>query len=107
MITLTLTVTLSPTGRIYNKTYNPEKKTGFDDVTGEPLVQRDDDKAETVQARLRAYDQLTAPLLQYYQGQGHAEGGGAAGPVVGIFKGTESDVIFPEICKWIEQQQLL
>jgi len=90
--------TLKLTGRIYNKTYNPEKKTGYDDVTGEPLEQREDDKAETVQARLQAYDKLTAPLLQYYQAQE-----GKEKPVVGIFKGTESDVIFPQICQWITE----
>jgi nucleoside-triphosphate--adenylate kinase len=88
-------------GRIYNQTYNPEKNRGFDDLTGEPLVQRDDDKAETVLARLQAYDRSTAPLIDYYsKRESH-------GVVLKRFAGTESDVIFPQMCDWLQSAKVL
>lgn len=54
-------------GRTYHVAYNPPKIEGKDDETGEDLVQRDDDKAEIVQDRLRVYHELTQPLVSYYQ----------------------------------------
>ena len=54
-------------GRSYHIKYNPPKSEGVDDVTGEPLVQRDDDKEETVRERLRVYHEKTEPLVKYYQ----------------------------------------
>lgn len=54
-------------GRTYHVTYNPPKQEGIDDVTGEPLVQRDDDKEETVKNRLNIYHEQTEPLISYYQ----------------------------------------
>ncbi|MBU2898479.1 adenylate kinase [Vibrio hepatarius] len=53
-------------GRTYHVTYNPPQVEGKDDVTGEDLVVRDDDKEETVRARLGVYHEQTAPLIQYY-----------------------------------------
>ena len=53
-------------GRTYHVKFNPPKVEGRDDVTGEPLVQRDDDKEETVRKRLDVYDQQTRPLVDYY-----------------------------------------
>lgn len=53
-------------GRTYHIIYNPPKEEGLDDVTGEELVQRDDDRAETVKARLKVYHEQTAPLIDYY-----------------------------------------
>ena len=53
-------------GRTYHIKYNPPKKEGQDDVTGEPLVQRDDDKEETVRKRLEVYSAQTRPLVDYY-----------------------------------------
>jgi adenylate kinase len=53
-------------GRVYHTRFNPPKVEGIDDVTGEPLVQRDDDKAETVQKRLGVYHDQTEVLLGYY-----------------------------------------
>ena len=55
-------------GRVYHIKYNPPKKEGMDDVTGESLVQREDDKEETVRTRLEVYHQQTKPLVGYYQG---------------------------------------
>jgi adenylate kinase len=53
-------------GRVYHTKFNPPKVEGIDDVTGEPLVQRDDDQAETVQKRLGVYHNQTEVLLGYY-----------------------------------------
>ncbi|ANO33412.1 adenylate kinase [Vibrio breoganii] len=55
-----------PSGRTYHVVFNPPKEEGKDDVTGEALVVRDDDKEETVRARLGVYHTQTAPLVQYY-----------------------------------------
>ncbi len=54
-------------GRIYHVKYDPHKVEGKDDETGEPLVQREDDKEETVRKRLKIYHDQTAPLVGYYQ----------------------------------------
>lgn len=53
-------------GRTYHVIYNPPKVEGKDDVTGEELVQRDDDKEETVKKRLDVYHEQTEPLIDYY-----------------------------------------
>jgi adenylate kinase len=53
-------------GRVYHTKFNPPKTEGIDDVTGEPLVQRDDDKEETVLKRLAVYHNQTEVLLGYY-----------------------------------------
>jgi adenylate kinase len=53
-------------GRTYHVTFNPPKVAGKDDVTGEPLIQRDDDKEETIRARLKVYHDQTEPLIAYY-----------------------------------------
>ncbi|WP_166269047.1 adenylate kinase [Marinobacter caseinilyticus] len=54
-------------GRIYHVKYDPPKESGKDDETGEPLMQRADDKEETVRKRLGIYHSQTAPLIDYYQ----------------------------------------
>lgn len=54
-------------GRTYHVVYNPPKQEGIDDISGEPLVQRDDDKEDTVKTRLEVYHQQTEPLIGYYQ----------------------------------------
>jgi adenylate kinase len=53
-------------GRTYHVKFNPPKAEGRDDVTGEPLVQRDDDQEDTVRKRLDVYSQQTRPLVDYY-----------------------------------------
>ena len=53
-------------GRVYHIIYNPPKKEGFDDVSGEELIQREDDQEETVRNRLKVYHQQTKPLVEYY-----------------------------------------
>ncbi len=56
-------------GRTYHILYNPPKVQGKDDVTGEELVQRDDDKESVVLDRLKVYHELTSPLINYYKEQ--------------------------------------
>jgi adenylate kinase len=53
-------------GRTYHVKFNPPKVDGRDDATGEPLVQRDDDREETVRKRLEVYRSQTRPLVDYY-----------------------------------------
>src|SRR5690625_1851828 len=53
-------------GRTYHLTFNPPKVAGKDDLTGEPLIQRDDDKEATVRHRLGVYQAQTRPLVNYY-----------------------------------------
>lgn len=60
-------------GRVYHLQHNPPKVAGKDDITGEDLICRDDDKLETVRKRLQVYHQQTEPLLAYYQ-KWHAQG---------------------------------
>ena len=55
-----------PSGRTYHVKFNPPKLAGIDDVTGESLVQRDDDREEVVQKRLQVYHDQTEVLLGYY-----------------------------------------
>lgn len=54
-------------GRIYHVINNPPKVAGVDDVTGEALIQRDDDQEETVRKRLKVYHEQTEPLVNFYQ----------------------------------------
>ena len=54
-------------GRIYHITNNPPKRKNLDDVTGEPLIQRDDDKESTIKQRLEVYRNQTEPLVNFYQ----------------------------------------
>jgi adenylate kinase len=57
-------------GRVYHEKYNPPQTHGVCDVDGTALIQRDDDKAETVERRIRVYMDQTAPLIEYYQQKG-------------------------------------
>ena len=57
-------------GRSYHKIFNPPKQNMMDDVTGEPLIQRSDDNAETLKKRLATYHEQTAPVVSYYQKTG-------------------------------------
>ncbi|MCI0401107.1 MAG: adenylate kinase [Gammaproteobacteria bacterium] len=54
-------------GRTYHVMFNPPRLSGKDDVTGEPLIQRDDDREETVRKRLQVYHDETEPLISYYK----------------------------------------
>ncbi|HHT81008.1 MAG TPA: adenylate kinase [Spirochaetales bacterium] len=58
------------TGRIYHLTYDPPKREGIDDETGEALIQRDDDKPEAIEHRLDVYLEQTEPLISFYKREG-------------------------------------
>ena len=75
-------------GRTYHVKFNPPKAEGVDDITGEPLVQRDDDKEETVKTRLEVYSAQTRPLVDYYSGW--AKQDPAAAPKYRAISGTGS-----------------
>jgi adenylate kinase len=66
-----------PSGRTYHVIFNPPKVAGKDDLTGEDLVQREDDREETVKKRLEVYHSQTKPLVDYYSGWA-AQGNGKA-----------------------------
>lgn len=74
-------------GRTYNTTFNPPKTAGRDDVTGEKLVQRDDDKPEVWKARLKQFEESAKPLLDHYEKIG----------VLWRVEGESSDEISPKI----------
>lgn len=57
-------------GHVYHLKYNPPKKDGICDIDGSPLYQRDDDKRETVEQRIKVYKDQTAPLVEYYESKG-------------------------------------
>jgi adenylate kinase len=57
-------------GRTYHIKFNPPKAEGKDDVTGEPLVQREDDKEEVIARRLEVYEEQTAPIIAFYRSEG-------------------------------------
>ncbi|MEK9624038.1 MAG: adenylate kinase, partial [Halieaceae bacterium] len=54
-------------GRVYHVVFNPPKESGVDDETGEPLIQREDDREETVRNRLAVYHDQTQPLVNFYR----------------------------------------
>ncbi|WP_367155402.1 adenylate kinase [Methylomonas sp. HYX-M1] len=57
-------------GRSYHVVFNPPKQENVDDLTGEPLIQRDDDQEETVRKRLSVYHEQTKPLVKFYSAPG-------------------------------------
>ncbi len=61
-------------GRIYHVIYNPPKQDGVDDMTGEALIQREDDQEDTIRTRLDVYHQQTEPLVDFYKNLGSQEG---------------------------------
>lgn len=76
-----------PSGRVYNTTFNAPTVSGKDDVTGEALVQRDDDKPETWRTRLAKFEETSAPLLEHYDRLG----------VLWSVQGDSSDEITPKL----------
>ncbi|GAA6131983.1 adenylate kinase [Halopseudomonas sabulinigri] len=71
-------------GRIYHVEHNPPKVAGKDDVTGEDLIQRDDDKEETVRKRLQVYHTQTKPLVEFYKQLAADKGAPKCSKVEGI-----------------------
>ena len=60
----------SPAGRVYNVYFDPPRREGFCDESGEPLIHRADDQPDTVRTRLAVYQEVTAPLVGYYEEKG-------------------------------------
>jgi adenylate kinase len=81
-------------GRVYHVVYNPPKVEGMDDVSGEPLIQRDDDKEDTVRKRLAVYHEQTEPLVAFYESR---EAGGDKVRVVKVNGVANVDAIKSEI----------
>jgi len=71
-------------GRIYHVDHNPPKVAGKDDVTGDELIQREDDKEETVRKRLQVYHTQTKPLVEFYREQAAAYGAPKCSKVEGV-----------------------
>ncbi|PWN48815.1 adenylate kinase [Violaceomyces palustris] len=89
-----------PSGRVYNLSFNPPKVAGKDDVTGEDLVQREDDNAETFSKRLRSFHQLTEPMLDHYREKSKRTSRGGKEKEEELFvnlRGSTSDEIFPHL----------
>uniref|UniRef100_A0A8I5TQS4 Adenylate kinase active site lid domain-containing protein n=1 Tax=Pongo abelii TaxID=9601 RepID=A0A8I5TQS4_PONAB len=82
-----------PSGRVYNLDFNPPHVHGIDDVTGEPLVQQEDDKPEAVAARLRQYKDVAKPVIELYKSQG----------VLHQFSGMEMNKIWPYVYTFLKQ----
>ncbi|GIY24843.1 hypothetical protein CDAR_513521 [Caerostris darwini] len=80
-------------GRIYNTNFNPPKISGIDDVTGEKLIQRDDDKPDIVLARLLHYREGNFPVLEYFRNK----------HVLKEFSGRESNEIWPRVKLCLEE----
>jgi nucleoside-triphosphate--adenylate kinase len=80
-----------PSGRVYNLDFNKPKVAGKDDVTGEPLTQRMDDRPDTVLARLKAYEAQTRPVSEFYKQKG----------ILQEFHGRESNAIWPHVRKFL------
>ena len=81
-------------GRIYNTTFNPPRVPGQDDVTGEPLVQRDDDRPEVWRARLKTFEDASRDLLEFYARKG----------VLWKVEGESSDEITPRLFAEFERR---
>ncbi|XP_029473718.1 adenylate kinase 4, mitochondrial [Rhinatrema bivittatum] len=76
-----------PSGRVYNLEFNPPHVHGIDDITGEPLVQREDDKPDALAARLRQYKDVAKPVMELYKNRG----------ILHTYSGTETNKIWPYI----------
>lgn len=84
-----------PSGRVYNLQYNSPKVPGKDDLTGEELVQRDDDLPDTVLKRLKHYEEQTLPVAHFFKER----------KKLVCFEGRQSDVIWPQVQQCLRQHQ--
>ncbi|XP_032678314.1 GTP:AMP phosphotransferase AK3, mitochondrial [Odontomachus brunneus] len=83
-----------PSGRVYNIGFNDPRVPGKDDVTGEPLSQREDDKPEVVQKRLQDYATKTEPVVRFYREIG----------ILKEFRGNTTNEMWPFIKDFVAQQ---
>lgn len=84
----------SPSGRVYNDTFNPPRVPGRDDITGEPLTRRADDDPQTWMTRLRKFEQTSRPLLEHYKRKG----------MLWTVEGNSSDEISPVLFEEFERR---
>ena len=84
----------SASGRVYNTGFNKPKVPGKDDITGEPLIQREDDNEETWRARLKKFNETSEPLLEHYDKKG----------VLWKVEGNSSDEISPKLFAEFERR---
>ncbi|KAI9669337.1 MAG: hypothetical protein M1831_000373 [Alyxoria varia] len=84
----------TPSGRLYNTTFNPPKVSGKDDVTGETLVRREDDSEEVWNTRLKKFEETSLPLLEHYDKLG----------LLWRVEGESSDEISPKLFAEFEQR---
>ncbi|XP_070492780.1 GTP:AMP phosphotransferase AK3, mitochondrial [Chironomus tepperi] len=82
-----------PSGRVYNLDYNPPKEPMKDDVTGEPLIKRQDDDPDILTKRLQVYDNETKPVLEFYKEKG----------ILNEFQGNTSNEIWAKLKPWLEE----
>ncbi|KAF7585804.1 hypothetical protein BBP40_010071 [Aspergillus hancockii] len=83
-----------PSGRVYNTDFHPPKVAGKDDITGEPLTQRDDDSIDTWKQRLNKFEETSRALLQHYERKG----------CLWRVEGDTSDEISPKLFAEIERR---
>jgi adenylate kinase len=83
------------TGRVYNETSAPPRVPGICDDDGGPLVQRDDDRPETIRKRLAVYREQTEPLVAYYDARGRLHRVDAAAPVAAVTNALENALYPP------------
>ncbi|XP_037950609.1 GTP:AMP phosphotransferase AK3, mitochondrial [Teleopsis dalmanni] len=83
-----------PSGRVYNIGFNEPKVPGKDDLTGEKLVQRDDDQPEVVAKRLQVYEEMMKPVLEFYKQHN----------LVTNFKGNTTAEIWPQVEKFLQDK---
>uniref|UniRef100_UPI00358E725E GTP:AMP phosphotransferase AK3, mitochondrial isoform X2 n=1 Tax=Myxine glutinosa TaxID=7769 RepID=UPI00358E725E len=79
-------------GRIYNTEFNKPLVQGVDDITGEPLTQREDDRPKTVARRLDLYAECTKPVIEYYTKEG----------ILHTFSGSQTNQIWPDVFNFLK-----
>lgn len=80
-------------GRTYHVKFNPPKREGLDDVTGEPLIHRNDDKRDVLKSRLDVYNSKTAPIADYYKKHNILSTIKATGNINGIYNQIQNNLI--------------
>lgn len=80
-------------GRSYHVKFNPPKVEGRDDVTGEPLIHRDDDKREVLKSRLDVYNQKTQPLVKFFSQKGILSSLNAMQPIDTVYNNIKNNLI--------------
>lgn len=87
-----------PSGRTYAYDYNPPIKHGLDDITGEALIQREDDNPISIKRRLEEYEKVTSPVLNFFSQQQNIK--------FSNFKGSESNVIYKNLKPFLVEHVL-